>query len=106
MQDLCLRGATRSGGAVDRSHVLRPQQFYVDVLGATVYREYGGTSCVLTFLGGWLLLVTGGEPTRDKPDVSFTPPVTWGAEIRGFFRTNTAPVYFFGPPRLRCSSIL
>ena len=52
----------------------RSRQFYVDVLGATVYREYGGTSCVLSFLGGWLLLVTGGEPTRDKPDVTFAPP--------------------------------
>ncbi len=49
--------------------------FYRDVLGAEVYREYGGTSCVLRFLGTWLLLVTGGEPTKDKPTVSFAPPV-------------------------------
>ncbi len=48
--------------------------FYRDVLGATVYREYGGTSCVLQFLGNWLLLVTGGEPTADKPTVTFVPP--------------------------------
>ena len=33
-------------------------------------REYGGTSTVLRFLGAWLLLVTGGEPTDDKPDVT------------------------------------
>ena len=26
------------------------------------------------------------------------------AEIRGFFRTNTAPVYFFGPPHSTCSA--
>jgi lactoylglutathione lyase len=50
--------------------------FYRDVLGATIYREYGGTSCVLQFQGSWLLLVTGGGPTADKPDVSFEPPST------------------------------
>ncbi len=50
------------------------RDFYRDVLGATVYREYGGSSCVLSFLGVWLLLVTGGEPTTDKPDVTFGPP--------------------------------
>ena len=48
--------------------------FWRDVLGATVYREYGGTSCVLQFLGSWILLVTGGEPTADKPTVTFAPP--------------------------------
>ena len=49
----------------------RSRSFYRDVLGATVYREYGGTSCVLRFLGTWLLLVTGGGPTEDKPTVTF-----------------------------------
>jgi catechol 2,3-dioxygenase-like lactoylglutathione lyase family enzyme len=48
--------------------------FYQDVLGATVFREYGGTSCVLNFQGNWLLLVTGGGPTKDKPDVTFATP--------------------------------
>ena len=52
----------------------RSRSFYRDVLGATIYREYGGTSCVLKFQGGWLLLVTGGEPTDDKPGVTFAPP--------------------------------
>ncbi len=55
--------------------VERSRAFYVDVLGATVYREYGGTSCVLQAFGTWLLLVTGGEPTPDKPTVTFAPPV-------------------------------
>ncbi|HUY80049.1 MAG TPA: VOC family protein [Ktedonobacterales bacterium] len=41
------------------SDMARARQFYVDVL---------------SFLGGWLLLVTGGKPTRDKPDVTFAPP--------------------------------
>ncbi len=52
----------------------RARAFYVDVLGATLFREYGGTSVVLSFLGGWILLVTGGGPTEDKPDVSMAPP--------------------------------
>src|SRR5438309_6015261 len=48
--------------------------FYRDALGAELYREYGGTSAVLRFLGTWLLLVTGGGPTGDKPDVTFEAP--------------------------------
>ena len=48
--------------------------FYRDVLGAEVYREYGGDSTVLQFQGVWLLLVTGGGPTPDKPTVTFAPP--------------------------------
>jgi catechol 2,3-dioxygenase-like lactoylglutathione lyase family enzyme len=56
------------------SDVDRSRDFYRDVLGAELYREYGGTSAVLRFLGGWLLLVTGGGPTPDKPDVTFAPP--------------------------------
>lgn len=52
----------------------RSRDFYRDVLGAEVYREYGGTSCVLRFQGVWLLLVTGGGPTPDKPTVTFAPP--------------------------------
>jgi catechol 2,3-dioxygenase-like lactoylglutathione lyase family enzyme len=56
------------------SDIERARWFYRDVLGATVYREYGGTSCVMSFLGNWLLLVTGGGPTQDKPGVTFAPP--------------------------------
>jgi catechol 2,3-dioxygenase-like lactoylglutathione lyase family enzyme len=56
------------------SDVDRSRDFYRDVLGASVYREYGGTSCVLQFLDTWLLLVTGGPPTADKPTVSFAAP--------------------------------
>ena len=54
--------------------VERSRDFYRDVLGAEVYREYGGTSLVLRFLGTWLLLVTGGGPTDDKPGVTFAEP--------------------------------
>jgi catechol 2,3-dioxygenase-like lactoylglutathione lyase family enzyme len=28
----------------------------------------------LNFQGSWILLVTGGEPTKDKPTVTFAPP--------------------------------
>jgi catechol 2,3-dioxygenase-like lactoylglutathione lyase family enzyme len=56
------------------SNLDRSRHFYRDVLGASVYREYGGTSCVLLFQGSWLLLVTGGDPTKDKPSVTFAPP--------------------------------
>lgn len=56
------------------SGTARSTAFYRDVLGAEVYREYGGSSVVLRFLGTWLLLVTGGPPTADKPTVTFRPP--------------------------------
>ena len=56
------------------SEIARARAFYRDVLGAEVYREYAGTSCVLKFQGTWLLLVTGGGPTPDKPGVIFAPP--------------------------------
>jgi len=52
----------------------RSRDFWVNVLGAELYREYGGTSVVLRFAGTWLLLVTGGGPTADKPGVCFAPP--------------------------------
>lgn len=56
------------------SDVRRARAFYVDVLGAEPYREYGGDSAVVRFLGLWLLLVTGGPPTEGKPGVTFAPP--------------------------------
>jgi catechol 2,3-dioxygenase-like lactoylglutathione lyase family enzyme len=53
----------------------RARTFYRDVMDAEVHREYGGTSCVLRAFGTWLLLVTGGGPTADKPTVTFAAPV-------------------------------
>ena len=52
----------------------RSLPFYRDVLGAELFREYGGTSAVLRLLANWLLVVTGGGPTEDKPTVTFAPP--------------------------------
>ena len=49
----------------------RSIKFYQNVLGAVLNREYGGTSAVFDFLGCWLLLVTEGDPTIDKPEVKF-----------------------------------
>jgi catechol 2,3-dioxygenase-like lactoylglutathione lyase family enzyme len=56
------------------SDLARSRAFYRDVLGATIHREYGGSSCVLRFLATWLLLVTSGGPTDDKPTTTFAPP--------------------------------
>ena len=56
------------------SDIARSKQWYVDVLGCSVYGEYGGTSVVLDWNGSWLLLVTGGGPTNDKPDVHLAAP--------------------------------
>lgn len=89
LRDMASRGGTRTKGGVvsdfpsdemELTHILvvedpaRSRVWYEHVLGATLFREYGGTSVVLQFLGGWLLLVTGGEPTVDKPGVTFAPP--------------------------------
>jgi lactoylglutathione lyase len=68
------------GPGVALTHILvvtdaaRSRDFWVDVLSAELYREYGGTSVVLRFAGSWLLLVSGGGPTADKPAVIFQPP--------------------------------
>jgi len=56
------------------SDIAASTAWYRDVLGTEVVRAYGGTSVVLKFLGNWLLLVTGGEPSADKPTVTFAPP--------------------------------
>jgi catechol 2,3-dioxygenase-like lactoylglutathione lyase family enzyme len=52
------------------SDLLKSMSFYIDVLGAELYREYG-ESVVLKFLGNWILLVLPGGPTPDKPDIHF-----------------------------------
>ncbi len=56
------------------SDLARSRAWYLDVLGAKLYGEYGGTSVVLQLGTAWLLLVTGGGPTDDKPDVTLVPP--------------------------------
>lgn len=67
-------------GSMQLTHILvvadvnRSRVWYEAVLGASLYREYGGDSAVLQFLGNWLLLVTGGDPTEDKPNVTMAAP--------------------------------
>lgn len=56
------------------SDIDRSRAWWVDVLGADLYREYGGTSVVVSFADIWIVLVTGGPPTEDKPTVAFVPP--------------------------------
>ena len=56
------------------SDIYKSKAFFLDVLGAKLFREYGGDSAVLEFLGNWILLVTPGAPTDDKPDTHFVPP--------------------------------
>ncbi len=56
------------------SNVAASRQWYTEVLGAELYREYGGDSAVLSFNGAWLLLVSGGAPTPDKPTVTLEAP--------------------------------
>jgi len=56
------------------SDMEQSKRWYVEVLGCSIYGEYGGTSVVLDWNGSWLLLVTGGAPTEDKPDVHLQPP--------------------------------
>ena len=52
----------------------RAKSWYLEVLGADLYGEYGGASVVLSFLGAWLLLVTGAGPSDDKPTITFAEP--------------------------------
>lgn len=57
------------------SDLERSRDWYTGVLDASVHSEYGGTSVVLDLLGAWLLLVTGGGPSDDKPTVRLVPPL-------------------------------
>jgi catechol 2,3-dioxygenase-like lactoylglutathione lyase family enzyme len=67
-------------GSAELTHLLvvsdlsRAAHFYRDVVGAELLREYGGSSAVFRLAGTWLLLVTSGGPTADKPTVTFVPP--------------------------------
>ena len=58
------------------SDLARSKRWYIDVLGCSLYGEYGGTSVVLDWKGSWFLLVTGGGPTADKPQVHLEAPPT------------------------------
>ena len=77
---------------VTLSHLLvvadldRSVAFYRDVLGADLDRIYGGSTAVLQFAGSWILLTTAGDPTPDKPGISFAPPAGDGTTASAEFR--------------------
>jgi catechol 2,3-dioxygenase-like lactoylglutathione lyase family enzyme len=56
------------------SEVERSKAFCRHVLGATVCRECGSTSLVPNLQGTWLLVATGGGPTKDRPYLRLEPP--------------------------------
>ena len=56
------------------SDLQRSVHWYRDVLGANLTGEYGGTSAVFNYDGAWLLVVTPGGETVDKPGTEFVPP--------------------------------
>jgi len=56
------------------SDLEKSKSFYRHILGAELYREYSGTSVVFRLMNNWILLVTGGGPTKDKPEISFSSP--------------------------------
>ena len=71
---------TFPGEGMELTHILvvsdleASVSFYRDVLGADLQRQYAGSSAVFSFNGAWLLVVTGGGPTDDKPTVTFDTP--------------------------------
>ena len=67
-------GATALTHMLVVSDIEASKRWYLDVLGADLYGEYGGTSVVLSLLGNWLLLVTPGGPDEGKPSVTLEPP--------------------------------
>ncbi|MFJ8311400.1 MULTISPECIES: VOC family protein [unclassified Streptomyces] len=90
------------------SDVAASRQWYEEVLGAHVHSEYE-SACVLSLLGGWLLLVAAGGPTEDKPTVTMAPPedadrvsaelIFRVRDCRGAYETlRTRGAHFLTPP--------
>jgi catechol 2,3-dioxygenase-like lactoylglutathione lyase family enzyme len=52
--------------------VARSRRFYVDVLGGELLVE--GEPSIVALSNGWVIINTGGGPTRDKPDVTLQAP--------------------------------
>ncbi|MHA6246505.1 VOC family protein [Pontibacter sp. CAU 1760] len=98
------------------SDMEKSKDFYLNKLGAELYRQYGGDSIVLKFLDNWILLVTAGGPTEDKPDISFVPPpdpnsVSHSFTIRvqdcqhSYELLRSRKVNFITPPKQRNSEV-
>ncbi len=56
------------------SDLEKSKEFYVQALGASLFREYGGDSAVIQLMNHWMLLVKPGGPTEDKPNTYFKTP--------------------------------
>jgi hypothetical protein len=56
------------------SDYARSLTFYQEVLGARVVRQISDVLCLLSLGGSELLLTFGGDPTSDKPTMTFAPP--------------------------------
>ena len=66
----------RLGTLLVVSDVSRSRDFYRDVLGAIVLREFEGSFCQLEFQKALLFIVAAGGPTKDKPGITFAPPAS------------------------------
>ena len=58
------------------SDYARSLAFYQDVLGAKMVRQISDVLCLLSLGGSEFLLTVGGDPTKDKPTVTFAPPTS------------------------------
>lgn len=66
------------------SNYARSLAFYREMLGATVVRQISDVLCLLSLGGSEFLLTVGGDPTSDKPTVTFAPlanPDTISSEL-------------------------
>ena len=64
----------RLGSLLVVADVSASRDFYRDILGASVLREMEGSFCQLELADSLLFLVNGGDPTADKPEITFAPP--------------------------------
>ncbi len=64
----------RLGPLLVVADVSASRDFYRDIIGARVIREFEGSFCQLELAGTLLFVVAGGGPTEDKPDITLAPP--------------------------------
>ena len=67
----------------------RSREFYRDLLAGRVLLE--GDPVIIKVANTWLTLVTGGDPTDDKPGVTLGPPAD-PARSSGFINVRTADI--------------
>jgi len=66
-----------------------PREFYRSLLGGQVLLE--GDPVIIKVANTWLTLVTGGDPTDDKPGVSLSTPADPG-RTSGFLNVRVADI--------------